>query len=132
MAVAEPLGTTRHLEFALRPGRITTAFLIALDGRHGKAEECAAQIGVFPDGSLRRLTGSVWVKLSAAGVIKDGAWSDIRISATTSTASIYVNSRLVSAAKTADGTTSLAGLEVSSGGTSSVGDDGFIDNVLAS
>jgi BNR repeat-like domain len=132
MAIAEPQSTTRNLEFALRPNQITTGFVISLEGLHGATYRRALHVGVFPDGSLHRWTGSAWVNLTGAGLIKNGQWAGIRISATNSAASIYVNGNLVSQVPTAAGTTSLTGIQVSSGGTVTVGDDVFIDNFRAS
>jgi hypothetical protein len=132
MAISEPQSTTRNLEFALRPNRITIGLLISLEGRHGATYQRALHLGVFANGSLRRWTGSGWVALTGAGLIKNGAWAGIRIHANQSAASIYVNGQLVARVPTAAGTTSLTGIQVSSGGTASVGDDAFIDNFRAS
>lgn len=132
MAISEPQNMTRNLAFALRPIRITAGFLISLDGRHSASYRSALQVGVFPDGSLRRWTGSAWVHLTGAGLIKNGQWAGIRLSANNSAAPIYVNGQLVSRVPTAAGTTSLTGIQVSSGGNAAVGDDVFIDNFAAS
>jgi hypothetical protein len=132
MAKALPVSTTRTLELALRPNRIASAFLITLDGRKGTASQVALHLGVFPDGSLRRWTGSRWLALSAAGLVHKTGWAGVRINATTSGANVYVNGRLFSRVPLTPGTTRFTGIEVSSGGTAPVGDDMLIDQFRAS
>jgi len=132
MAAALPQGTTRNLELAVRPNRISTAFLISLEGRRGTTYQRALHLGVFPDGSLRRWTGSSWVALSGPGLVAKTGWAGIRINATTSAAAVYVNGRLFSRVPLTPGTTSFTGVQVSSGGTIPVGDDMFVDQFRAS
>ena len=132
MAKALPMSTTRNLELALRSNRIASAVLITFDGRQGTTSRAALHLGVFPDGSLRRWTGSKWVALSGAGLVHQTGWAGVRINATTSGANVYVNGRLLSRVALTPGTTRLTGIEVSSGGTAPVGDDIFIDQFRAS
>ena len=132
MALGLPQRTTRSLELSLRPNRIASAFLISLEGRRGGTYQRALHLGVFPDGSLRRWTGSRWVNLSAPGLVQKTGWAGIRINANTSAAWVYVNGRLFSRVPLTRGTTSLTGIQVSSGGTAPVGDDIFIDQFRAS
>jgi len=132
MAISEPQGSTRNLELGLRSNRIATAFLITLDGRRGATFQMALHLGVFPDGSLRRWTGSAWVALSGAGLVNPASWAGVRINANLSGASVYVNGRLFSKVPLTAGTTSFTGIEVTSGGTKPVGDDMFIDQFRAS
>ena len=132
MAIGLPQRTTRNLELGLRSNRVATAFLISLEGRRGGTYQRALHLGVFPDGSLRRWTGSRWVNLSAAGLVKKTGWAGIRINANTTAAWVYVNGRLFSRVPLKAGTTSFTGIQVSSGGTVPVGDDMFIDQFRAS
>ncbi len=132
MAVGLPQRTTRNLELGLRSNRVASAFLISLEGRRGGTYQRALHLGVFPDGSLRRWTGSRWVNLSAPGLVKQTGWAGIRINANTSAAWVYVNGRLFSRVPLTRGTTSFTGIQVSSGGTAPVGDDMFIDQFRAS
>jgi hypothetical protein len=132
MAASEPQKTTRNLELALRSNRIATAFLITLDGRRGATFQMALHLGVFPDGSLRRWTGSKWVALSGPGLVNPANWAGVRINANLSGASVYVNGRLFSKVPLTPGTTSFTGIELTSGGTKPVGDDMFIDQFRAS
>jgi len=132
MAIGEPQRTTRNLELGLRSNRVATAFLISLEGRRGGTYQRALHLGIFPDGSLRRWTGSRWVNLSAPGLVNRTGWAGIRINANTSGASVYVNGRLFSRVPLTPGTTSFTGIQVSSGGTAPVGDDMFIDQFRAS
>jgi hypothetical protein len=132
MAIGEPQRTTRNLELGLRSNRIATAFLITLDGRRGGTFQVALHLGAFPDGSLRRWTGSRWVALSGPGLVKPTGWAGVRINATLSGASVYVNGRLFSKVPLTAGTTSFTGIELTSGGTKPVGDDMFIDQFRAS
>ena len=132
MAIGLPQRTTRNLELGLRSNRVATAFLISLEGRRGGTYQRALHLGVFPDGSLRRWTGSRWVNLSAAGLVKKTGWAGIRINANTTAAWVYVNGRLFSRVPLKAGTTSFTGIQVSSGGTAPVGDDMFIDQFRAS
>ncbi|WP_141788952.1 exo-alpha-sialidase [Oryzihumus leptocrescens] len=132
MAMGLPAKTTRNLELALRSNRVASAFLISLDGRKGTAYQRALHLGVFPDGSLRRWTGTKWVNLSGAGLVKSTGWAGVRINATTSGANVYVNGRLFSRVPLTPGTTAFTGIQVSSGGTAPVGDDMFIDQWRAS
>jgi hypothetical protein len=132
MAIAEPQRTTRNLELALRSNRIATAFLMTLDGRRGGTFQVALHLGVFPDGSLRRWTGSKWVALSGPGLVNPVSWAGVRINANLSGAWVYVNGRLFSRVPLTPGTTSFTGVELTSGGTKPVGDDIFIDQFRAS
>ena len=132
MAVGLPQRTSRNLELGLRYNRVASAFLISLEGRRGGIYQRALHLGVFPDGSLRRWTGSRWVNLSAPGLVKKTGWAGIRINANTSAAWVYVNGRLFSRVPLTPGTTSFTGIQVSSGGTAPVGDDMFIDQFRAS
>ena len=132
MAIGEPQRTTRNLELGLRSNRVATAFLISLEGRRRGIYQRALHLGIFPDGSLRRWTGSRWVNLSAPGLVNRTGWAGIRINANTSGASVYVNGRLFSRVPLTPGTTSFTGIQVSSGGTAPVGDDMFIDQFRAS
>jgi hypothetical protein len=132
MAIAEPQGTTRNLELGLRSNRVASAFLMTLDGRRGGTFQQALHLGVFPDGSLRRWTGSRWVALSGPGLVKATGWAGVRINANLSGAWVYVNGRLFARVPLTPGTTSFTGIEVSSGGTIPVGDDMFIDQFRAS
>ncbi|MHB8185130.1 MAG: exo-alpha-sialidase [Dermatophilaceae bacterium] len=132
MAVGLPQRTSRNLELGLRSNRVVSAFLISLEGRRGGIYQRALHLGIFPDGSLRRWTGSRWVNLSAAGLVKKTGWAGIRINANTSAAWVYVNGRLFSRVPLTPGTTSFTGIQVSSGGTAPVGDDMFIDQFRAS
>jgi hypothetical protein len=81
---------------------------------------------------VRRWTGSRWVALCGPGLVKASGWARIRINASTSGASVYVNGRLLSRVPLAPGTTSFTGIEVSCGGTLPVGDDMFVDQLWAS
>jgi hypothetical protein len=115
MAIAEPQGTTRNLELGLRSNHVASAFLMTLDGRRGGTLQPALHLGVFPDGSLRRWTGSRWVALSGPGLVKATGWAGVRINANLSGAWVYVNGRLFSLVPLTPGTTSSTGIEVSSG-----------------
>lgn len=132
MAAKQPQATTRHLELGLRSNRISTAFLISLEGRRGSTYQRALHLGVFPDGSLRRWTGSRWVNLSAPGLVQKTGWAGIRMSVTTSGASVYVNGQLISRVPVTSGTTSFTDIQLSSGGTVPTGDDMFVDQFRAS
>ena len=132
LAVHEPQRRTRKLELGLRSNRIASAFLISLEGRRGAAYQRALHLGVFPDGSLRRWTGSRWVNLSARALVKKTGWAGIRINASTSGAWVYVNGRLFARLPLTRGTTAFTGIQVSSGGRAPVGDDMFIDQFRAS
>jgi len=132
MAIGEPQRTTRNLELGLRSNRVATAFLISLEGRRGGTYQRALHLGVFPDGSLRRWTGSSWVALSGPGLVKATGWAGVRINANLSGAWVYVNGRLFSRVPLTPGTTSFTGIQVSSGGTAPVGDDMYIDQFRAS
>jgi hypothetical protein len=132
MAIGLPQLPTRNLELGLRPNRVATAFLISLEGRRGGKYQRALHLGVFPDGSLRRWTGSRWVNLSGAGLVKSTGWAGVRINANTAEARVFVNGRLFSRVPLTPGTTSFTGIQVSSGGTAPVGDDMYIDQFRAS
>jgi hypothetical protein len=81
---------------------------------------------------VRRWTGSRWVAVSGPGLVKATGWAGIRINASTSGASVYVNGRHFSRVPLAPGKPSFTGIEVSCGGTIAVGDDMFIDQLWAS
>jgi BNR repeat-like domain/F5/8 type C domain len=132
MAIAEPQGATRNLELAVRSNRIAAAILISVDGRRGSTSQVGLHLGIFPDGSLRRWTGSSWMALSSPGLVNPANWAGVRINANLSGALVYVNGRPFSRIPLTPGTTALTGIEVSSGGTKSVGDDFFIDQFRAS
>ncbi|RKR91904.1 F5/8 type C domain-containing protein [Micromonospora pisi] len=131
-ATPAPTGTA---EFRVNPMALPSRFLITMLGRDASgATTSAYQLAVEPDGSLTRWAGGgAWAQIAAAGTVKVGAWQTIRVTATTSEASIGVDGTTV-----ADGmapsaaVTALAGITFASAGAAATGVNVLLDDVAYS
>ncbi|MGN6634605.1 MAG: exo-alpha-sialidase, partial [Oryzihumus sp.] len=129
LAASAPLATTRSVELGLRPARIASAVLVSLEGRRGTAYQRVVHLGVFPDGSVRRWTGTTWARLSAPGLVRTASWTGFRVVASAAGADVYVNGHRLPRVPLAAGTTGFTGVQLSSGGLGPVGDDVYVDQV---
>jgi hypothetical protein len=125
---AAPASATRTLEFRLKPVKLL-GFCFDLHGQNTGVT--AYHLAVNADGSIRRYNGSSWVALTAAGAVKEGRWSTIKVTATTTSASIALNGTTVATnVPVTSAASSLTGFLFASNGSSSSGDDYLVDDVL--
>ncbi|MGO4603845.1 exo-alpha-sialidase [Terrabacter sp. 2YAF2] len=126
-----PLTSTRTFSMMLNPVAIRCALVLTLNAYRGPVSQKGLMVSVWPDGSVKRWDGAAWKLLSGQGRVRAGTWSAVRIQASASGASVYVNGVLLGRVPVAAGTTGFTGVEVSSGGTAPVGDDVLLDEVYA-
>jgi len=132
LAKSLPTTSTRTFSMLLKPITLRCAVVMTLNARKGTAFQKGLVVSVWPDGSVKRWDGTAWRLLAGAGRVRPGVWSAVRIQASTSGASVYVNGVLLGRVPVTAGTTAYTGVEVSSGGTAPVGDDVMMDQVYTS
>ncbi|MFL6073815.1 MAG: discoidin domain-containing protein [Mycobacteriales bacterium] len=122
---------TKTLEFRLKAVSLL-GFLFDLKGTTSAgATTTAYHLAVGKDGDIRRHDGSSWITVAPAGTIAEGKWYTIRVTATTTSASIAVNGTTVATGIPATAATSaLTGYTMASNGTGSSGDNYLVDDIL--
>ena len=126
-------GSTKTLEFRLKPVTLPNGFLFDVLGRNSSGTRVTSyHFGVFPNGVVRRWNGSSWVAVTPASTVPTGVWSTIRVTAGLKNASVQVNGVSVATSVTpsAGGATSLHGHAFASAGTTMTGDNVVVDDVL--
>lgn len=126
-------GTSRVLDFRVKPAAMPSALLFDVLGRNSAGTTVPAfHLAVFSDGSLARHDGSNWYVMTAPGLVPVGQWTTLRVEATTTSATLYVNGTVRASLIAPTTTTStLVGHTFASGGTKPTGDDFLIDDVLS-
>lgn len=123
-------GTSRTLEFKIKPMTVPHANLFTLNGKVASGATVAAyHFGIFGDGTIRRYTGSTWSTIAGA-TAPLGSWTTIRVVATTTGGTISVNGGTPISISPWNAVSSLTSAQFSSGGTSGTGDNFAIDDVL--
>ncbi|MBF9129653.1 exo-alpha-sialidase [Plantactinospora sp. S1510] len=124
---------SKTLEFRLKPVSLL-GFLFPVLGRNSAGSTVNAyHLAVAADGSIRRYNGSQWIALTAAGVVAEGRWHTIRVTATTSAATIALNGVTVASnVPVTAAATTLTGYTFASNGTGTSGDDYLVDDVFMS
>lgn len=130
-----PATTTRTLEFRVNPVALANGFLFTVYGTAWGASVAAYHFYVPTSGAIARYVEATktWQPVTASGLVPVGEWSTIRVSATTTSATLTVNGTTVATnvSPTNEGVTAFDGHGFSSAGTATTGDEFLIDDVLS-
>jgi|GEM_PF-902417 len=130
--IADP-ADGKTLQFYAYIQAAPTAFLFDINGTVTTGTTTVIHLGIFNDGSVKYHNGSSWVAIGGAGTITTlNAWNKIRVEATKSVASVYINNAYIGAAApyaNPANVVKLNGFKFASGGTAPTGDDIYVDNV---
>jgi len=119
---------TKTLEFKMYPVSGTKVISISSGGNDNS--HSVFHIGFMSDGSIQYYNGSVWASIAAAGTVNSNQWHTIAIEANNSTlARVYLDGAFKGTAGKWNTFQTMDRVRFMSGGTSTTGDDFYVDNV---
>ncbi|MBO9609609.1 MAG: exo-alpha-sialidase [Paenibacillaceae bacterium] len=118
------------LDFHLYPVAVGQAVQFSLFSGGNAPTDAVIHLKVSPDGGLHYYNGSAWVSISGAGTVAFNAWNAIRVvAANTTSASVYVGGVLKGTAGKYKTASTFDRIRFGTGGSSSTGDDYYVDAV---
>ena len=117
--------------FQVNPSSLKTAITITQSVRMPDGSlQRGMHLGLFPDGSVRRYNGSIWITVAPAGSVPLNQWSYFSVYTNHAGSEFNINGRLYSNLPRTYGTGgNFVETTISAGGTATVGDNFLIDDL---